>query len=832
MRVKLCLFLFVLVTLHAGAQNTRTVYNFDQGWEMFPLQQKDTLKENVKLRGASFTSQFNDEHVGGRQEHYDSVVHGEILEALEGFDREYPGIKDLSWEKVALPHPVRYEMQLNPGVHQFSGICYYRKRFRIPPGNDGNRLTLRFEGAMQTASVWINGKFVTQHRGGYLPFTVDLNPYLRPDNEIIVRLDNRDDPNTPPGKSLATLGFLYWSGLYRGVSLIATRPVYITDPTEADRVAGGGVFVRYENVSPYAADLIIRTNIKNAQPQNTAGLSLRQVLIDKESRQVALNKAPIGEQTDTTLEQTIRLPAPHLWYPDSPYLYRLRTEVWQAGRLVDRYEQHIGIRTLSFTRWEGFKINGRPVRIVGTNKHQDHPYIGNALSIAEQYRDLRRVKDAGFNFIRLAHYPNDPSVYNICDSLGIMLGDPIPGWQFFKNNVVFKDRVFNDIRQMIRRDRNHPSVIMWEVSLNESYPPDSFRIRSAAVAHEEYPGDQLFTSGDTYAAQKTGWDLPYNTWVEPMGRPQDVQPESPGFAREYGDYEFGGAGSTTRVNRGNGQKALLQNAWNLIWEHNLLRGPAYYPWTVGDANWAFYDGFETFTEGTSDWGVSDVFRNPKFSYYFFKSQQTAPPMVYLANWWAQNDSSGKVIVFSNCAQVALYVNGRLVGRQKPDSGPDSPYGDMDNGGNPFDGGNCTHLAHPPFTFRGVAWEPGELKAVGYNEGGQKEMEASVHTPGPARQIALAADMQGKELVADGADILFIHASLTDATGAVRVLDNKTPVHFTVSGPALIIGPETVTVRGGIATLMIRSAGTVPGNIQVSATGGQLPTAVLHLASGR
>ena len=808
-------------------QLPRQKINFNHDWEMFTMDSLHKQKTAETVRnGTSFSSQFNQENIKKKNVSPDSVRANEVREAIKGFDIEYPIIKALKWQSISLPHPARYEQKLNPGKDQFVGICYYRKKFRIPDNLKDKLLFIKFEGAMQVASVWINGKFIMQHQGGYLPFIVPLKDIKSgSENEILVRVDNRDNPNTPPGKPLAKLGFLYWSGIYRNVWLIATDQVHITDPVESNTVAGGGLFVRYENVSDCAATVLIKTQIKNSLSQPANDIKIKQIIRDKNRKliqQVISNPFEVAAETKIETEQKIILKNPKLWSPDDPYLYQLTTEIWSGNNLVDKITKQVGIRTLSYSRWEGFKLNGKPLRIVGTNRHQDHPFIGNALSGNGQYRDLKMIKEAGMNFVRLAHYPNDPSVYDICDSIGLMVADPIPGWQFFNNNTIFKERVFRDIREMIRRDRNHPCVIMWEASLNESYPPDSFRIQSAYIAHEEYPGNQCFTSGDIYGSKKTAWDIPYNGWEDPFGRPQDVQPERPGFVREYGHFEFGGYNSTTNANRSQGETVLLQNAWNMQWEHNLLQSNTFYPWTIGDAQWEFFDGFESYRPGTTDWGIVDVFRIPKFSYYFYRSQMDpfahihaadSKPMVYIANWWTPRDTVSKVIVYSNCDEVALYINNELIKKQKPDSGPDTNYGDWEKGGNPFDGGNCTHLEHPPYTFSDINWEAGEIKAIGYING-KKVAEQIVKTPLVATKLKLVADIQGQPLTADGADAIFVHAQITDSNGTIMCLDNKTEVQFSISGDGKIIGPDTVTVRGGIASILVR-ADSKPGSIIIN-----------------
>jgi len=812
------------------AQNSvRKVFNFDYGWELYRIEDMGHFQYQPVIRhGTSFASQFNYDHIAKRNQSVDSVINSEIYGAVQAFKKEYPPIKLLKWRKVTLPCPARYEKKLNPGKGQFVGICYYRKKFIIPRDIKNKLLFIKFDGAMQVASIWINGKFVMQHQGGYLPFVIPLdNIKFGSENEIIVRLDNRDNPNTPPGKPLAKLGFLYWSGIYRNAWLIATDAVHITDPIESNTIAGGGVFVRYENVSDCAATILIKTQIENSQSQSAKDIKIKQIISEKNGKiiqQTISNSFKLTPETKKETEQNLILENPKLWSPDNPYLYQLTTEIWSDNNLIDKITKHIGIRTLSYSRWEGFKLNGKPLRIVGTNRHQDHPFIGNALSGNEQYRDLKMIKEAGMNFVRLAHYPNDPSVYDICDSLGIMVADPIPGWQFFNNNTIFKERVFRDIREMIRRDRNHPCVIMWEASLNESYPPDSFRILSSYIAHEEYPGNQCFTSGDIYGSKKTAWDVPYNGWDEPFGRPQDVQPERPGFVREYGHFEFGGFNSTTNANRSQGENALLQNAWNMQWEHNLLRSNTYYPWTIGDAQWEFFDGFEAYRTATTDWGVMDIFRIPKFSYYFYRSQINPyanihdadnKPMIFIANWWTPHDTASKVVVYSNCEEVALYINNKLIKKQKPDNGPDSPYGDWGKGGNPFDGGNSRHLQHPPFTFTHINFEKGELKAEGFikNKVVAKDIR---RTPEETDSLHLRVNFVGKPLKADGSDVVFVYASLADKNGTVSVLDNSTQIQLEVLGAATIVSPAISKVRGGIASFLIR-ANDLPGIIQLKAS---------------
>jgi beta-galactosidase len=281
----------------------------------------------------------------------------------------------------------------------------------------------------------------------------------------------------------------------------------------------------------------------------------------------------------------------------------------------------------------------------------------------------------------------------------------------------------------------------------------------------------------------------------------------------------------------------LQNAWNFQWEHNLLIGPKYYPWTIGDANWAFFDGFEATSRKTSDWGVMDVFRLPKFSYYFFRSQLSPDkvvfaasnkPMVFIANRWTPTGKAEKVVVYSNCDEVALYINGKFIKKQRPDSGPDTDYGDYEKGGNPFDGGNGNNLKHPPFTFTNINWQRGEIKAVGFIKGKKAALQV-VNTPAIKTKIELVEDTEGMPLIADGADAVFVRAQIVDNKGTVMCLDNETKVLFTISGSGKIIGPNTVKVRGGIASILVR-ANNEAGVIIINATSKKLENAGIHLLS--
>lgn len=337
------------------------------------------------------------------------------------------------------------------------------------------------------------------------------------------------------------------------------------------------------------AQVSVQTEVEN-QAEKVENIILRHTLFEWNRKGGKGRKVQTGAQEvnlrageKEEVVQMLTVERPRLWCPEAPNLYLLVTELVENGKVIDREETRIGIRHIEMTREQGFVINGKPLRLVGSNRHMEYPYVGNAISDNAQYRDIYQIRSNGFNIVRLGHYPQDPSVLDACDELGLLAIEPIPGWQFFNKNPLFAELTYRDVRHTIRRDRNHPSVVMWETTLNESWPPKEWKDRAVEVAHEEFPSNQCFTSGDAYGYE--GFDVSYNDWEEGFNRPNKTK--NPGFIREYYDYEFGGHYSTTRIRRGDGEQAQIQNAWNAQWSHNRYR--AYYPWTMGDAVCSMYD---------------------------------------------------------------------------------------------------------------------------------------------------------------------------------------------------------------------------------------------------
>ena len=732
----------------------------------------------------------------------------------------------VSWQPVSLPHTAHIEPLVVTG-DQWQGISYYRKFFTISPDHQDKHLAIRVEAAMQEAEVFLNGKKVLTHVGGYLPFQIELNEHIKfgVQNELLIRLNNEDDSTYAPGKPVRDLDFNYFSGLYRNAWLIIEDKLYIPDAVAAGRTAGGGILVHYDEVSKQAANVNVQTEVKNSYEQQKEA-RVRVTLSDAAGKQVVQTiseQKELAQNSYGTFLQKMEVANPQLWSPESPYLYVLAVEVMEGDKVTDREEIRIGIRSIQFTE-DAFVLNGEKLKIRGTNRHQEYPYIGYALSDNARYRDAWKIKEAGFNFVRLSHYPQAPAFLDACDELGLLVMDAIPGWQFYGGEE-FQKNALQDVRDMVRRDRNHPSVILWEASLNESGMDKEFMEKAHQIVHEELPFPDVYTSG--WLDEAYDVFIPARQHAQPPHYWNKYDKGKPLLIAEYGDWEYYAQNAgfnqkafgdlkeserSSRQLRGHGEKRLAQQALNYQEALNSnLQGNA-----VGDANWLMFDYNRGYAPDIEASGIMDIFRLPKFAFYLYKSQDGPTPdmhgfggpMAFIANYWTAS-SPTVVPVYSNTEEVELFLNGKSVGRQKPDQNQYS-----------------THLPHPPFTFNLAAFEPGELKAVGYING-KAVVETKRSTPAKAYGIKLSWDKSGKALEAGTNDVVFLYASVVDEKGTV-IPDAEHSIRFAVNnGDGELIGENPMEAEAGIASILLK-AGKEAGKVEVSATAPGLEGADLSI----
>lgn len=712
---------------------------------------------------------------------------------------------EAEWNPVSLPHTPKIEpLVVND---QWQGICWYKKTFPVDFLETGQQAFLKFDGAMNAADVWINGVHACTHLGGYLPFTIPVTPFLNVGelNEVVVRLDNTDNPVTGP-KPLSVLDFNMYGGLYRDAWLIVKNGVYITDPVLEAIPAGGGIFVSFPAVSPHRAVVQIKTHLRNTTAK---GYNL------KVNHELWLKKTLVTSTTMPSiidagkaehLLQSLEVEKPQLWSTTSPVLYSLVTKVFSGKNILDTDTTLIGIKHLAFKDNQLY-LNGNKTFLRGVNRHQEYPYLGYALSREANFRDAVKIKEAGFDYVRLSHYPQSPAFMEACDELGLLVIDPILGWQYYSDDTAFGKHVYQTARDLIRRDRNHACVLAWEVSLNESWMPEPFIDGLHAIAHEEVPGDQCFTAG----WQEYGYDIYLQARQHRLKH--YTPPEKPYVVSEYGDWEYYAQNAglnqdswqdlqederTSRQLLSSGEKRLLQQATNTQEAHNdNFNTPAF-----ADGYWVMFDYNRGYADDLEASGIMSINRLPKFSYYFYKSQRDASevseryssgPMVYIASYWTEA-SNPAVRVFSNCEAVALYLNDSLISRQQPDR-------------NKLSG----NLPHPPFTFVLPSFVPGSLHAKGFINDLEKATHA-IATPGKAVTLKVWVDESMKLPKAGVQDAVFVYAALTDAKGTVVPLNNI-KVTFVIQGEASLISPATQSTEAGIASALLR-VGNTPGKITV------------------
>lgn len=753
-----------------------------------------------------------------------------------------PRFDDSRWTAVSLPHVMQLERKHCGGNIIYDGVGWYRRYFRLPESAQGRRVALSFEGVMTGCEVYVNGQRAATHHGGYVGFTADITRLLRPageDNVVAVRVKGGADSLTPPGKPQERLDFYYYSGIYRDVRLVVTDRLHLTDELEENETAGGGLFVSYPEVSRERAVVRVKAHVANRydRPARTT-VSLRLTAPGRRRAAASGSKELLLEPgAKGYVEIDLTVDHPQLWHPYHPDLYTLECEVQEGRRTTDRVSRRVGIRSIAFTASGGFSINGEPLYLVGANRHQAFPHIGDAAPNSMQERDVILLKQGGYNAVRAAHYPHDPAFLDACDRYGLLVIECIPGWQYFNSNPTFTERLERVCRQMIRRDRNHPSVILWETALNEtSYPlPVVERINRAA--HEEYPGPQCYTAGDYFGHEET---LPYYdvfykqvAHFPPGGDVMHNSPDNllflkPQLTREWGD----GVGDKPRV-------SLAENEYEQVRQcrtrARMLCGEGYFDWSMLNANphlgghfmWSFNDYARGAEEQTMYSGAVDMNRLPKFSYYLMQSMRPANvsqpglyegPMVFVA---AHNDSaalpssSSEIWVFSNCDEVRLYRNGRLIGSQTRQEQTPAWAPTVNKGGSP-----C-------YIFNAGGYEAGTLRAEGWING-RCVARHEVSTPGRPHHIEVEPAPLGIPATADGSDLMPVYIKVCDERGTV-VPSATLAVSLSVSGPATLVGDGVTRIgvnpqltEGGTAYALVRTTGR-RGRIRLTATAdGLLP----------
>ena len=761
--------------------------------------------------------------------------------AMEG--AETKEFNDKDWTVVSLPDGIEYLPTEASGCINYQGKVWYRKHFTPDAALKGKKLFLHFEAIMGKSKVFVNGKLLTEHFGGYLPVIADVTDVLdwNGDNVIAVWADNSDDPSYPPGKAQDVLDYTYFGGIYRDCWLIAHNNVFITDPNYENEVAGGGLFVAFGKVSDALAEVQLKIHVRNATKNPFSG-RVEYMLLQPDGTEVARlsDKIQVKAGRATTVSDRMPVKQPMLWTPSTPTLYNLLVRVLdKEGNVIDGYRRRIGIRSIEFKGKDGFFLNGRPYGkpLIGANRHQDFAVVGNAVANSIHWRDAKKLKDVGMEIIRNAHCPQDPAFMDACDELGLFVIVNTPGWQFWNDAPEFAQRVYSDIRNVVRRDRNHPSVWLWEPILNETWYPADFAKNTRDIVDAEYPYPYCYSGSDSEARGHENFPVYFAHPANMQDASKEIDPTKTYFTREWGDNvdDWSSHNSPSRVARNWGEQPMRVQAQHYacpyypVTSYDVLYKQS--PQHVGGCLWHSFDHQRGYHPDPFYGGLMDVFRQPKYSYYMFMAQRPAVkndrnagsgPMVYIAH--EMTPFSGKdVTVYSNCDEVRLTFNkgGKTYTYKKDKNRPGMPspvitFPDV------YD-----FMVDKAFS-RTQKQDDVYLLAEGLIDG----KVVATHKVVPARRpekILLWMDNEGTDLKADGSDFVTVVAAVADKNGNIKRLNNYN-IRFSIEGEGRLLGgpgvlANPVPVKWGTAPVLVQST-LKPGKIRITASvlfeGSQMP----------
>jgi beta-galactosidase len=669
---------------------------------------------------------------------------------------------DSEWRPLDLPHDWAIELPfendpelMSKGYYPLgrkypaTSVGWYRRVFELSASDAGRRITIEFDGSYRETMVVFNGFYIGRHSGGYDPFSFDVTDFVNPGgrNVLLVRVD----------ATLSDGWFYEGAGIYRHVWLVKTHPVHVRQ---------WGTFVKAEVRGDQAA-LSIRTDVLN-RARTTQNPRVVSTVLDPDGEIVGKtisNVAPIFDGLQHTFGQNVAVTRPQLWSLEERNLYKLVTEVQVGDKVVDRYETPFGIRTIKFDADEGFFLNGKPVKVKGTCNHQDHAGLGAALPDSVQYYRVRKLQEMGCNAIRTSHNPPTAELLDACDQLGMLVFDET---RMMSSNP----EGLNQFADLVRRDRNHPSVFMWSMGNEEGQAntEKGLHILTAMKAlTDEQDGSRPVSIAPIRAIGVGGLvecDVMGYNYMDPGAEAyHKAHPEKPVIGTEtvsavgtrgiyVTDAAKGYVGSYDPYTTTG--RASAEGWWSFCNSREWLAGG--FVWTGFD-----YRGEPSPNEWpniSSQYGVIDMCGFPKDTFFYYQSWWTEKPVLHVFphwNWAGMEGQEIAVWVHSNLDKVELFLNGQSLGAKemKKDS----------------------HLAW------NVKYAPGAIEARGY-KGDKVAMTARRETTGAAAKLVMTSDRQ--TISADGEDVAFFAVEVQDEQGrVVPVTDNA--VTFKVSGAGKLIG---------------------------------------------
>ncbi len=695
---------------------------------------------------------------------------------------------DSHFDQVVIPHTNIALPWHSFDEKSYEFISLYRRPFKLPADAAGKRVFVDFEGVMTASTVWINGVRLGEYKGGYTPFSFELTPHLDPggDNLLAVDVDSTERPDIPPFGY--QIDYLTFGGIYREVALRVVPQTFIEN-----------IFAEPKAVLSANPTVDVHTYIQHGGA-GPAPLTLSIELLDGDrvlahaAQPIPATKANSGSTDSAPAKHTITLGkfgAIQLWDLRTPKLYQTRVRLLQGKTTLDEDTRTFGFRDARFTP-QGFSLNGKVIKLRGLDRHQTFPFVGQAMPARPQKQDAKILKNTlHCNIVRTSHYPQSRHFLDACDEIGLLVLEEIPGWQHIGPQP-WKDISVDNVGRMVRRDWNHPSIILWGVRINESPDDHDFYTRTNALAHQLDPSRQTGGIRAFYTSEMLEDVFTYNDFGFPLKPPNHPA---------YLNTEF--VGHTYPAKSIDNMERLTEHTLRHARIHDQLASNPQY---AGGIGWCFFDYNTHGDFGSGDrmcyHGVTDFFRERKPAGGFYKSQCDPEEEIVLepAFHWARNDEStqfSKALISSNCDNLKLYLKGQLIADAKPDRE------------------QFKYLQYAPFYIDltkvdlSALWA--DLRIDGYLNGKQV-ISRQYSGRGLDQKFTLLPD--DTTLVADGADTTRIVLRVTDEFDNIRPYAGD-PIQFTVEGPASLIGDNPFALVGGTGAVWLRS-NQQPGAVTLTA----------------
>lgn len=700
---------------------------------------------------------------------------------------------------ITLPHcPAKLSWQ-EWDAEQWEDVWLYRKSFARPPAGNGLRTFLKFEGAMVTADVAVNGTALPQHKGGYLPFTREITSLLQDSNTVEVKLDARFQDVPPEGspKGRSAVDYYLPGGLIRGTTLYTVPETYLRD-----------VFAKPVEVLSPAPRVEVFCSLDSSRGAGPAHITA--VLLDGDRVVARAQQAvPQVNAGDNEVRVTLsKLGDVKLWDNDNPHLYQIHVTLELAGKPVHDYRTRIGFRDAKFSN-DGFFLNGRKMQFFGLDRHELYPYTGYAMPERVMRKDAEIIRSQfNCNMVRCSHYPQHEAFLDACDELGLMVWEETPGWQYIGDQA-FQDQVVENVHDMILRDRNHASIIVWGVRVNESHNDPTLYDRTYAVAKQL--DDSRPTSGSMtgFVNWKTEWHedvFAYDDYHQSPDGTLQILPPLPGIpymlAETVGQRSYNVPGFHNMYRRAAQPSMQYHQAIYHAQAHDRARA---YERMCGVIAWcAFeYGSPDNSYKGIKYPGVADVFRIPKLGAAFYQAQVSPAkrPVIEPNFYWdfgsmTPNGPGKGLAIFHNCDRLEVFVGGKPHATLEPD-----------RAGYP-------HLLHAP------SWVDLEMDGSSHPElridgfVGLRQVLTRSFSADPSKDRFLATS-DDAEILGDGIDATRIVFRIVDAYGAPR-LQGSGEVTIDVTGPGELVGDSTfsLTESGGAGAVWVKSKSRASGDIHV------------------